>query len=57
MDLNYLLSRHQRALMMADAADCGEARLAHRGLAECYAARIRDLQQQLGAPAMLAGLA
>jgi hypothetical protein len=40
MDLNYLLSRHQVALIRADEATCPEARIAHRGMAHDYAKRI-----------------
>jgi len=50
MDLNYLLSRHQISLMRADAAASREARAAHRGLARCYADRIRTLRPALGLP-------
>jgi hypothetical protein len=53
MDLNQLLHRHQVSLMSADAASGAEARCAHRGLAALYADRIRSLQHQLGAAAML----
>ncbi|WP_404334315.1 hypothetical protein AB2M62_12920 [Sphingomonas sp. MMS12-HWE2-04] len=49
MDLNYLLQRHQVSLIRADAAGSGEARIAHRGLANGYAERIRLLQARLGA--------
>lgn len=49
MDLNYLLSRHQVALMRADNAMCSEAKVAHRGMAREYAERIRVLQQLIGA--------
>ena len=49
MDLNYLLSRHQVALMRADNALCSEAKVAHRGMASEYAERIRVLQQLIGA--------
>ena len=40
MDLNYLYHRHQVSLFMAENADCGESRRAHRALADGYAARI-----------------
>lgn len=43
MGLNYLLHRHQVALMMADGAASTEARLCHRQLARGYAARIEAL--------------
>lgn len=49
MDLNYLLSRQQISLMRADCAACPEAAIAHRGLADGYAMRIREHQQRLGA--------
>jgi hypothetical protein len=49
MDLNYLLSRHQVALMRADNAMCPEAKVAHRGMAREYAERIRILRQLSGA--------
>ncbi|MDQ0250860.1 hypothetical protein J2W22_002924 [Sphingomonas kyeonggiensis] len=48
MDLNYLLHRHQVSLMHAAAATSPEARFAHRGLARCYAERIRALRVALG---------
>ncbi len=51
MDLNYLLSRHQISLMRADYAACPEASIAHRGLANGYALRIREHRQRLGAGA------
>ena len=49
MDLNYLLSRHQIALMHAERADCSEARIAHRSMASGYAERIRIVQRLIGA--------
>lgn len=49
MDLNYLLSRHQIALMRATNASCAEARIAHRNMARGYAQRIRVLRQLIGA--------
>ena len=48
MDLNYLLSRHQIALMRAGAAPCVASRASHRAFAAGYAARIRELQQAFG---------
>ena len=54
MDLNYLLARHQISMMRADAADTREARHAHRDFAKHYAARIKALQQDLGASLVLA---
>ncbi|MEZ0496179.1 hypothetical protein [Sphingomonas sp. IW22] len=49
MDLNYLLSRHQIALMQADAAASVEARHVHRNFARHYAARVNELQEKMGA--------
>lgn len=40
MDLNYLLARHQIALLHAQAATSDEARRAHQVMADAYAARI-----------------
>ena len=57
MDLNYLLSRHQISIMRAEAASCREARLSHRGLANGYADRIRELQSALDAGRMLPQMA
>lgn len=57
MDLNYLLSRHQRSVHRATTAASVEARHAHRGLAFGYAKRIRALQASLGASAILADVA
>lgn len=54
MDLNYLHSRHQISLMNAAAAKSAEARIAHRNLAELYAARINT--QRRGLPAGSAGM-
>lgn len=54
MDLNYLLSRHQISLICAEGAASEEARLAHRGFASHYAARIGKLQQTSGAMFALA---
>lgn len=51
MDLNYLFSRHQLSLLRATSAATPEARCAHRGLADGYAARIGDLQRRAGAAA------
>ena len=42
MDLNYLYHHHQISLFMAENAASEEARRAHQGLAETYAARIAD---------------
>jgi hypothetical protein len=44
MDLNYLLHRHQLSLFMAENAASEQARLAHRQLAEAYAAQIASLR-------------
>lgn len=49
MALNYLLHRHQISLARSAGAASAEARLAHRGLAAGYAARIRALRHQTGA--------
>jgi len=49
MDLNYLLSRHQLALVRSTRAASSEARLAHRGLADGYARRVAELQAGTGA--------
>lgn len=49
VDLNYLLSRHQTALMQAEAAACSGARHSHRGMAAAYAVRIHDMQADSGA--------
>lgn len=57
MDLNYILSRHQLSLVAAENAAGSEARAAHRGLAEGYAAHIRRFQHEAGATANLAPLA
>lgn len=43
--------------MRADSAKSVEARHAHNGLARGYAARIRTLQAEFGAPAMLLAVA
>lgn len=56
MDLNYLLSRHQISLMLAQAAPTMEARHSHRGLAAGYADTIRSMQTLLGADAALVGV-
>lgn len=57
MDLNYILSRHQLSLVAAENAAGSEARAAHRGLADGYAARIRRFQHAVGATANSAPLA
>ncbi len=57
MDLNYILSRHQLSLVAAETAAGSEARAAHLGLAQGYAARIRRFQQDAGATANSAPIA
>ena len=47
MDLNYLYSRHQTSLINAGGAKSNEARLAHRRLADLYAACINDRRRDL----------
>ncbi|HVF37947.1 MAG TPA: hypothetical protein VNA29_08420 [Sphingomicrobium sp.] len=42
MDLNYLYQRYSISLHMSESADCGCSRIAHRKLADGYAARIAD---------------
>ncbi len=54
MDLNYLLSRHQISIHRATASSSREARVAHRGLADGYARRIRAHNHVSGATARLA---
>lgn len=54
MDLNYLLARHQTSLMRAEIAACSSSRMAHRGLAAGYAARVNAFHQQVGAEARIA---
>lgn len=49
MDLNYLHSRHQVSLINAAAATSAEARIAHRRLADLYAARINLQRRDLPA--------
>lgn len=48
VDLNQLFHRHQTSIMRAASAACAEARIAHEGLAACYAARIANLQADFG---------
>lgn len=50
MDLNYLLHRHQVALMRAANAASREAACAHDGLAKGYAHRIATMRDLLDAP-------
>lgn len=40
MDLNYLYQRYAISLQMSEDAACGSSRIAHRKMAEAYAARI-----------------
>ncbi|HEY5459290.1 MAG TPA: hypothetical protein VIJ81_07465 [Sphingomicrobium sp.] len=42
MDLNYLYQRYIVSLQLSDKAACTSSRVAHRKLAEGYAARIAD---------------
>lgn len=42
MDLNYLYERYAVSLRMSQDAACGSSRIAHRKLAEGYAARIEQ---------------
>lgn len=49
MDLNYLLHRHQVALMRAASAMTREAACAHGGMARGYERRIASLRDLLGA--------
>jgi hypothetical protein len=46
MDLNYLYKRHQISLFRSRNAASAEARRAHSGLTEGYAARIATLKQE-----------
>ena len=46
VDLNYLYQRHQVSLFLAVNAASNEARSAHRGLADGYAARIAAAKQR-----------
>ncbi len=52
MALNYLLHRHQISQMRSRSAASPEARVAHRGLAAGYAARIRAMRTALGGTAV-----
>ena len=45
MDLNYLYHRYQVSLFKSENAACGQARLAHAGLAAAYAERIADARR------------
>ncbi len=42
MDLNYLYQRYSVSLLMAENAACSCSRIAHRKLADGYAAQIAD---------------
>ena len=46
MDLNYLYKRHQISLFRSHHATSEQARRAHRGLTEGYAALIVTLKQE-----------
>lgn len=54
MDLNYLLRRHQMALVASTEALSKEARASHRGLATGYAGRIARFRADMGG-AVLSG--
>jgi len=49
VDLNFLLHRHQRSLMIADLAPTSRERRVHDQLAREYAAQIRFTRDALGA--------
>jgi len=53
MDLNYLLQRYSVSLHMSENAACGCSRLAHRELAEGYAAKIARAKMQTRREAVL----
>ena len=55
MDLNSLLDRHQRSLMMADQALTSREKRAHDQFAREFAAQIRFTRDLLGAKPPLAG--
>jgi hypothetical protein len=46
MDLNYLYQRYSVSLHMAEKAACDCSRIAHRKLAQGYAARIAEARLQ-----------
>lgn len=48
MDLNYLYHRLKVSLFNAENAACEESRLAHRSLADAYAAKIEDAKPPPG---------
>lgn len=52
MDLNYLYHRHQVSLAAASTAGSKEARIAHRGLAAAYSARIANARALTGGTAL-----
>ena len=47
MDLNYLYTRHQISLFMAENADSEQARKAHREFGRRYASRIAEAKRLL----------
>ena len=47
MDLNYIYHRYAVSLRMSENAACGPSRIAHRKMADAYAARI-DLAKTHG---------
>ena len=49
MDLNFLLERHQRSLMLLDGAATEQERSAHRQFIRDYSVRIRMVRSELGA--------
>ena len=53
MDLNYLLQRYSVSLHMSVNAACGCSRLAHRELADGYAAKIARAKLQSRQEAIL----
>lgn len=55
MDLNRLLHRHQRSLMLLDSAATDEERKAHSQFARDYAVRIRIVRNKLGAADAVCG--
>jgi hypothetical protein len=55
MDLNRLLHRHQRSLMLLDKAATDEERKAHSQFARDYAVQIRIVRNELGAADAVCG--
>jgi hypothetical protein len=55
VDLNLLLDRHQRSLMMADRALTSREKRAHGQFAWQYAEQIRFMRDLLGARPSLSG--